>query len=228
MKQVAGTLKLDLAQFRDLAAFAQFGSDLDRATKAKIDRGLRQQEIMKQKQYAPMSVEHQIMIIYAASKGYLDQVPVEKVAEWESQFHRYMDANSPELVRASTTRQSPTRRNCLRRSSPSSTRRSTSIRRWRRASATLPFIGEEQSMASTREIRRRIQSVKNVAQITRAVQMVASSKMRRAQERVLAARPYSEQLIRLLSRLSAQAEGQEDLPLDAGRATVRKSAPSWW
>ena len=100
MKQVAGTLKLDLAQFRDLAAFAQFGSDLDRATKAKIDRGLRQQEIMKQKQYAPMPVEHQIMIIYAASKGYLDQVPLEKVAEWESQFHQYMDANSGELVKS--------------------------------------------------------------------------------------------------------------------------------
>ena len=98
MRQVAGTLKLDLAQFRDLAAFAQFGSDLDRATKAKIDRGLRQQEIMKQKQYEPMAVEHQIMIIYAASKGYLDEVPLEKVAEWESQFHRYMDANYSELV----------------------------------------------------------------------------------------------------------------------------------
>jgi F-type H+-transporting ATPase subunit gamma len=72
-------------------------------------------------------------------------------------------------------------------------------------------------MASTREIRRRIQAVKNVAQITRAVQMVASSKMRRAQERVLAARPYSEELTKLLSRLSKQAEGQEDLPLMRSR-----------
>jgi F-type H+/Na+-transporting ATPase subunit alpha len=100
MRQVAGTLKLDLAQFRDLAAFAQFGSDLDKATKSKIDRGLRQQEIMKQKQYAPLSVEHQIMIIYAASKGYLDEVPLETVAEWEAQFHRYIDANYSELVQS--------------------------------------------------------------------------------------------------------------------------------
>jgi len=99
MKQVAGTLKLDLAQFRDLAAFAQFGSDLDAATKQKIDRGQRQQEIMKQKQYAPMAVEHQIMIIYAASKGYLDSVAIEKVGEWEAQFHQYMDANYPDLVK---------------------------------------------------------------------------------------------------------------------------------
>jgi len=100
MKQVAGTLKLDLAQFRDLAAFAQFGSDLDKATKTKIDRGQRQQEILKQLQYQPMSVEHQIMIIYVASRGFLDDVPVEKVSEWEEQFHRYMDANYPDLVKA--------------------------------------------------------------------------------------------------------------------------------
>ena len=100
MKQVAGTLKLDLAQFRDLAAFAQFGSDLDAATKRKIERGRRQQEIMKQKQYEPMSVAQQIMIIHVASTGQLDDVPVEKVEEWEKQFHLFMDANYPELVNA--------------------------------------------------------------------------------------------------------------------------------
>jgi F-type H+-transporting ATPase subunit alpha len=100
MKQVAGTLKLDLAQFRELAAFAQFGSDLDKATKARIDRGERQQEVLKQKQYSPMSVEHEIMIIYAAAKGALDDVPVAKVSEWEAQFHRYMDANFSDLVHA--------------------------------------------------------------------------------------------------------------------------------
>jgi F-type H+-transporting ATPase subunit alpha len=100
MKQVAGTLKLDLAQFRELAAFAQFGSDLDKATKARIDRGERQQEILKQKQYSPMPVEHEIMIIYAAAKGALDDVPVGTVSEWEAQFHRYMDANFSDLVQA--------------------------------------------------------------------------------------------------------------------------------
>jgi F-type H+-transporting ATPase subunit alpha len=100
MKQVAGQLKLELAQFRELAAFAQFGSDLDKATKARIDRGLRMQEILKQRQYAPMPVEHQIMIIYAVNQGYLDDVPVEKVREWEEQFHRYLDASYGDLVRA--------------------------------------------------------------------------------------------------------------------------------
>jgi F-type H+-transporting ATPase subunit alpha len=100
MKQVAGTLKLDLAQFRELAAFAQFGSDLDRATRARIDRGERLQEVLKQRQYQPMSVVHEIMIIYVANKGYLDDVPVGKVSEWEEQFHRYMDANYSELIQA--------------------------------------------------------------------------------------------------------------------------------
>jgi F-type H+-transporting ATPase subunit alpha len=98
MKQVAGTLKLDLAQFRELAAFAQFGSsDLDKATKARIDRGQRQTEILKQPQYQPMPVEHQIMILWATGNGYLDDVPVEKVAAWEEAFHRYMDAAYPEI-----------------------------------------------------------------------------------------------------------------------------------
>src|SRR5579871_3172942 len=98
MKQVSGTLKLDLAQFRELAAFAQFGSsDLDKATRASIDRGQRQTEILKQPQYQPMPVEHQIMILWAAANGYIDDVPVDKVAAWEEAFHRYMDAIHPEI-----------------------------------------------------------------------------------------------------------------------------------
>jgi F-type H+-transporting ATPase subunit alpha len=100
MKQVAGTLRLDLAQYRSLAAFAQFGSDLDRATQARIDLGRRQMEILKQPQYVPMAVEHQIMIIYAASKGHLNDVAVDRVADWEAAFHPYMDANYPDLVKA--------------------------------------------------------------------------------------------------------------------------------
>ena len=75
MKQVAGSLRLDLAQFRELAAFAQFSSDLDKATKARIDRGQRLTEILKQPQYLPVPVEKQVMIIFAATNGYLDDVP---------------------------------------------------------------------------------------------------------------------------------------------------------
>ncbi len=97
MKQVAGSLRLDLAQFRELAAFAQFSSDLDKATKSRIDRGQRLTEILKQPQYQPVPVEKQVMIIYAATNGYLDDVPVDKVIAWEVAFYRYMDANHPEV-----------------------------------------------------------------------------------------------------------------------------------
>ena len=97
MKQVAGTLRLDLAQFRELAAFAQFSSDLDKATKSRIDRGQRLTEVLKQPQYQPVPVEKQVMIIYAATNGYLDDVAVEQVTAWESEFYRYMDANHPEI-----------------------------------------------------------------------------------------------------------------------------------
>ena len=97
MKQVAGTLRLDLAQFRELAAFAQFASDLDKATKSRIDRGQRLTEILKQPQYQPVPVEKQVMIIYAATSGYLDDVPVDKVTAWETAFYHYMDANHPEV-----------------------------------------------------------------------------------------------------------------------------------
>ena len=98
MRQVAGSLRLDLAQFRELAAFAQFSSDLDKATKGRIERGLRVQEILKQPQYQPIPVEKQVMVIFAATNGYLDDVPLELVAAWESAFYRYMDANHPEIA----------------------------------------------------------------------------------------------------------------------------------
>jgi F-type H+-transporting ATPase subunit alpha len=93
MKKVAGTLRLDLAQYRELEAFAKFGSDLDKSTLSQLARGERMVEILKQNQYVPMSVERQIAIIFAASKGHLDDVPVEKVATFESSLFDYLDAN---------------------------------------------------------------------------------------------------------------------------------------
>jgi len=91
MKKVAGTLKLDQAQFRELEAFAKFGSDLDAATKMTIDRGRRNVEILKQKQYSPVEVEKQVAIIFVSTKGYIDAVPVERVKEFEEEFITLMD-----------------------------------------------------------------------------------------------------------------------------------------
>jgi F-type H+-transporting ATPase subunit alpha len=98
MKQVAGSLRLDLAQFRDLEAFAQFASDLDKATKERIDRGRHILEVLKQPQYQPVSVEKQVIIIYAATNGYLDDLPLDQVSAWESAFYRYLDSNHQALI----------------------------------------------------------------------------------------------------------------------------------
>ncbi len=98
MKSVAGTLRLDLAQFRELEAFAKFGSDLDKATLAQLTRGERMVEILKQNQYVPMSVEKQVAIIFAASKGYLDDLDISQVADFESNLFDYLDANSKDIL----------------------------------------------------------------------------------------------------------------------------------
>ncbi|MDP3986048.1 MAG: F0F1 ATP synthase subunit alpha [Candidatus Veblenbacteria bacterium] len=90
MKKVAGRLRLDLAQYRNVAAFAQFGSDLDEATKQQIERGKRVTEILKQGQYEPMVVAHQVAILYAITNGYLDDVPVLEVKAWEKRFHQFL------------------------------------------------------------------------------------------------------------------------------------------
>lgn len=98
MKSVAGTLRLDLAQYRELAAFAQFGSDLDKTTKAQLDRGGRMTEVLKQGQYAPLSVEKQVLSLYAATKGYIDDVPLHDVTRFEKELLAYVAATCPELT----------------------------------------------------------------------------------------------------------------------------------
>jgi F-type H+-transporting ATPase subunit alpha len=100
MRQVAGTLRLELAQFRELQAFAQFGAaDLDKATRDQLDRGRRITEVLKQPQYTPMSLGKQVTILYAVTKGYLDEVPVEKVLAYEESFHRFMKTSYPDIER---------------------------------------------------------------------------------------------------------------------------------
>lgn len=100
MKQVAGTLRLELAQYRELAAFAQFGSDLDKATQAQLARGQRLTEILKQPQYHPMDVEKQVLVIWAATNGYVDDVPVEQVRRFETDLLRFVENSHPGVLRA--------------------------------------------------------------------------------------------------------------------------------
>lgn len=99
MRKVAGRLRLDLAQFRELEAFAQFGTDLDKATQARINRGRHMTEILKQAQYVPQPVANQVMIIYAAVNGFLDDIPLAAVARFEEEFYRFMDQRYGEISR---------------------------------------------------------------------------------------------------------------------------------
>jgi F-type H+-transporting ATPase subunit alpha len=91
MKQVAGTLRLDLAQYRELEAFAQFGSDLDKSTQQQLNRGVRLVELLKQPQYDPMSMAKQVTAIFAGTKGFVDKYPVEKVGEYEQQLLEFIE-----------------------------------------------------------------------------------------------------------------------------------------
>jgi F-type H+-transporting ATPase subunit alpha len=100
MKQVAASLRLDLAAFRELEAFAQLGTELGPATQRQLDRGQRITEILKQPQYRPVSLEKQVMVFYAVTNSYLDKVPLDKVRAWEDGFLRYMDAAHPNIGRA--------------------------------------------------------------------------------------------------------------------------------
>ena len=103
MKQVAGTLRLDLAQYREMAAFAQFGSELDKATQMQLARGVRMVELLKQGQYKPMPVADQVLSIYTGTQGFLDDVPVDKVLQFEGDLLHYIQQNHPELKKEITS-----------------------------------------------------------------------------------------------------------------------------
>jgi F-type H+-transporting ATPase subunit alpha len=99
IRQVAGRLRLDMAAYREVAAFAQFGSDLDKATQAQLSRGQRLQEILKQLQYQPVSLEHEVAVLFAATQGFADDVHVDQMNEWEAALIRYLEASHPEILK---------------------------------------------------------------------------------------------------------------------------------
>ena len=99
MRQVAGRLRLDMAAYRELAAFALMSSDLDKATQAQLTRGQRMQEILKQPQYEPMSLENQVIVLFAGTNGYADNVPVDKMRKWEVEMLRFLTSSHPEVAR---------------------------------------------------------------------------------------------------------------------------------
>jgi F-type H+-transporting ATPase subunit alpha len=98
MKQVAGRMRLDLAQYRELEAFAKFGSDLDKGTLAQLNRGVRLVELLKQPQYQPMPAQKEVMSLYAGTRGHMDTVPVERVSEYETQMLAFVERKYPEIL----------------------------------------------------------------------------------------------------------------------------------
>lgn len=100
MKKVAGTLKLDLAQYRELQAFSQFGSDLDKSTLARLERGARLMEILKQGVNEPLPVEKQVVSIYTATRGHVDDIPVKDVLRFEQELHMYLQSNNDEIYQS--------------------------------------------------------------------------------------------------------------------------------
>jgi F-type H+-transporting ATPase subunit alpha len=99
MRQVAGRLRLDMANFRELAAFAQFGSDLDKSTQAQLNRGQHLQELLKQPQYTPYSLEQEVIVLFAGTNGYTDKIPLERTRAWETELLRFMETSHPEIGR---------------------------------------------------------------------------------------------------------------------------------
>jgi F-type H+-transporting ATPase subunit alpha len=97
MKQVAGTLRLELAQYREMAAFAQFGSDLDAATQRQLNRGARLVELLKQGQYQPLSVQQQVLIIYAGTNGFVDELPLNALKKYEHELYAFVEAKHPDV-----------------------------------------------------------------------------------------------------------------------------------
>ena len=161
-------MKLELAAFRELAAFAQFASDLDRTTRAQLERGLRSQEVLKQPQYQPFSLAKEVTIIYALTNGFLDDVPVDKVRAWENEFHRFMETAHPEIVETIARR----RRCPMRRSRPLK----TAIDEFKQAGRPSKLLCPRCATFGAASGR-----IRNTAKITKAMELVAASRLRRAQ-----------------------------------------------
>jgi hypothetical protein len=190
MKQVAGKIKGELAQYREMAAFAQFGSDLDAATQRLLNRGARLTELLKQPQFSPLKTEEQVAVIFAGDKlaGATRSANSSRAC-----WHMRGPGKQATCWRRSA------RKACRMRPRPSSRRRST-LRQDFRLNRQDSSSGQARCLA--KGLRNRIASVKATQKITKAMQMVAAAKLRRAQEAAEAARPYSQRMGAVLANIA--------------------------
>ena len=257
MKSVAGTLKLDLAQFRELEAFATFGSELDKVSAAQLDRGYRLTELLKQNLNSPMPVEEQVVSIFAGTNGYLDDIPVEDVKRFESELLDFVktrhgviletirdkgtlpeDDGLDDAVKAFADQFEPSDDVAPRARRRGPGRRRDHRGRWPgrghaardrdRPATTTRTTRRGPAMAGGQEriLRRRIKSVESTKKITRAMELIAATRVVQAQERTRKARPYAEQITNVILDL-AGAGAASSHPLLADRRGRRARRPSW-
>ncbi len=213
MKSIAGSLRLDLAQYRALAAFAQFGSDLDKASLAQLNRGKHLVEILKQGQYQPLPVEKQIADHLRRHQG----LPGRSAGGAVPQVRRGAVPLRRQRPPRHAGRRSATKKALDDALRGKVTARDRGIQGALRGGAA----GGSKRMPSLIDIRRRIRSVKNTQQITKAMKMVSAAKLRRAQDRVIAARPYAALLRKVLANVAAAAAADEM----RGRESAAGAAP---
>ena len=202
MKKVAGSIKLELAQYREMAAFAQFGSDLDASTQKLLARGARLTELLKQPQYQPMPVEEQVASIYAGTQGFLDSVDTKDVVRYEAAMLSFLRSDKPEIlakIRDTKTLDDDTAAALKDALGP--VREAVRLK-WRRELKALKL---------------RIGSVKSTQKITKAMKMVAAAKLRRAQQNAEAGRPYSMRMTDVVQSLASRITVGPQTPKAARR-----------
>ena len=224
MRQVAGTLRLDLAQYRELAAFAQFGSELDKATQAQLARGQRLTQLLKQDQFVPLSVEKQVLVIFAGTNGYLDDVDVAERGALPAR-PAGLCRRALRLAAHQDRHEESARRRDSRRAEEGSGRIQGAIR----GGSSRGALGAQAPartfpMPTQLDIKRRIRSVKNTQQITRAMKFVAAARLRRAQEKAVSARPYARALSRMVHSAAAARAGKHASAAAAAAGEARSAA----
>ena len=221
MKKVAGRLRLDLAQYRELEAFAQFGSELDRATQQALNRGEKMVATLNQPQYAPWPLEEQVVAIYAGVNGYLDDIPTAAglaLPGGAARAHALGGVALQDDPRVGRHR---------RGDRAEAARRDREVQEHvQRAGPRSPWF-ERQQIASQQDIRRRIRSVQNTRKITRAMELVAGARLRRAQARIEELRPYADRMMELMSGTARAASSLRNLALLQRRdvETTSRSSP---
>ena len=219
MKKVAGRLRLELSQYRELEAFAQFGSELDPATQASLARGERMVATLNQPQYAPWPMEEQVVAIYAGINGFLDDVPVQDIPRFQDELRETCRTEGSVYKEIAEHRRPAGR---ARREAERGDREvQAGLQHLRRARARRSR--ELGNVASVQDIKRRVRSVQNTRKITRAMELVAAAKLRRAQTRIEAMRPYAERMQELMVGVARASTSLQGLPL-LQRRDVRKAA----